>query len=164
MNAGAASATGDVLLFLHADVELHPDALQRVAEALRDPEVVAGAFRTWTVPDGDRLRWLGLLLHLADLRSRTTRLPYGDQALFVRADAFHAIGGFPPQPLMEDLELSHRLSQLGRIRTVPSPVRVSGRRFQARPITSCFLMCVFPLLYRLGVPPRALARMYGDSR
>jgi hypothetical protein len=65
---------------------------------------------------------------------------------------------------MEDLELSHRLSQLGRIRTVPSPVRVSGRRFQARPITSCFLMCVFPLLYRLGVPPRALARMYGDSR
>ena len=164
MNAGAAAATGDVLLFLHADVELPRDAARRVAETLRDARVVAGAFRTWTVPDGERRSWLGPLLHLADLRSRYSRLPYGDQAIFVRASAFRAVGGFPQQPLMEDVELSRRLRSLGRIRTVPSSVRVSGRRFQARPFTYLILMNVFPLLYRLGVPARALARLYGNPR
>jgi glycosyltransferase involved in cell wall biosynthesis len=69
MNAGAAAATGDVLLFLHADVELPRDAPQRVSKALRQADVVAGAFRTWTVPDRTRRSWLSPLLHLADLRS-----------------------------------------------------------------------------------------------
>jgi GT2 family glycosyltransferase len=153
-----------VLLFLHTDVELPPDAARWIAEALRDPDVVAGAFRTWTVPDGARRRWLAPLLHLADLRSRHARLPYGDQAMFVRARAFRAVGGFPEQALMEDLELGRRLSRAGRIGTVPCSVRVSGRRFQARPVRSLVLMNVFPLLYRLGVPPRVLARLYGDPR
>jgi rSAM/selenodomain-associated transferase 2 len=164
LNVGAAAAAGDVLLFLHTDVELPPDAARWIAEALRDPDVVAGAFRTWTVPDGARRRWLAPLLHLADLRSRHARLPYGDQAMFVRARAFRAVGGFPEQALMEDLELGRRLSRAGRIGTVPCSVRVSGRRFQARPVRSLVLMNVFPLLYRLGVPPRVLARLYGDPR
>jgi hypothetical protein len=164
MNAGAAAATGEVVLFLHADVELPADAPRRVAEALAAPEVVAGAFRTWTVPDGDRRRWLGPLLHLADLRSRYSSLPYGDQAIFARAEAFRAAGGFPVQPLMEDLELGRRLRRIGAIRTVPSSVRVSGRRFQARPITSFILVNLFPFLYRLGVRPGTLARVYGSPR
>lgn len=164
MNAGAAAATGDVLLFLHADVELPRDAPALVYDALRDGRVVAGAFRTSTVPDGHRRRWLGPLLHLADLRSRYARLPYGDQAMFVRAEAFRAAGGFPEQPLMEDLELGRRLRRVGRLRTVRSSVRVSGRRFQARPLTCVLFMNVFPLLYRLGVPPRTLARLYGNPR
>ena len=66
--------------------------------------------------------------------------------------------------LMEDLELSRRLSKVGRIRTVPCSVRVSGRRFQARPVRYGVLMNVFPLLYRLGVPSHVLARMYGRAR
>ncbi len=164
MNAGAAAATGDVLLFLHADVELPKEASQGVADALRDPRVVAGAFRTWTVPDGTRRPWLGPLLHLADLRSRYARVPYGDQAIFVRAEAFRAVGGFPEQPLMEDLEIGRRLRRIGRVRTAPSSVRVSGRRFQAHPLTYFIVMNVFPLLYRLGVTPRTLARLYGDPR
>lgn len=162
-NAGAAAASGDVLLFLHADVSLPAGAAAQVARALADPSVVAGAFRTWTVPDA-RPSLLALLLHLADIRSRYSRLPYGDQAIFVRTGAFRAVGGFPDQPLMEDLELSRRLRRLGRIRIVPASVRVSGRRFLARPVPYTLAVNLFPALYALGVSPAALRRLYGDPR
>jgi rSAM/selenodomain-associated transferase 2 len=163
MNAGAALATGEVLLFLHADVRLPQDAARWIATALEDPSVVGGAFRTWTVGEGKRA-WLAPLLHLADLRSRYSRLPYGDQALFVRTEVFKRLGGFPDQPVMEDLELSRRLSRVGRLRTVPAVVRVSGRRFVARPAYYALLVNVSPLLYRLGMPPRVLASLYGEPR
>jgi GT2 family glycosyltransferase len=162
-NVGARAATGDVLLFLHADVSLPDDALGWIARGLADPSTVAGAFRTWTVPDGEPT-WLGPLLHLADVRSRYSSLPYGDQAVFVRRDAFEEAGGFPDEPLMEDLALARRLRRLGRIVTVPASVRVSGRRFIARPIWYTLLVNVYPLLYRLGVPPRVLAQLYHDQR
>jgi rSAM/selenodomain-associated transferase 2/rSAM/selenodomain-associated transferase 1 len=161
MNAGARLATGDVLLFLHADASLPAGAAGYVEGALADPRVIAGAFHTWHVADdGRRAPWL----HLADLRSRWSGLPYGDQALFVRREAFEGAGGFPDQPLMEDLELSRRLRRLGRIAIVPASVRVSGRRFLAHPIRDTLLVNVFPLLYRLGVPPASLARLYRDVR
>lgn len=163
MNAGAAQSRADVLVFVHADVALPADAAEWIERALSDDQVVAGAFRTWTVCDGQG-RQLGPLSHLADIRSRYSRLPYGDQALFVRAEVFGRIGGFPPQPLMEDLELSRRLRKVGRIRTVPARVRVSGRRFQARPLYYTALINVFPLLYRLGLSPQLLARLYGNPR
>jgi len=163
MNAGAAAAVGDVFLFLHADVSLPRDAAAWIVRTLADPRVVAGAFRTWTVPDGAPSR-LGPLLRLADIRSRVARFPYGDQAIFVRRDAFARVGGFPDQPLMEDLELSRRLRRLGRIATVPAVVRVSGRRFVTRPIRFTLIARTFPTLYRLGVPPRVLARFWGDVR
>lgn len=162
MNAGASLATGDVLLFLHADVALPRDALAHIARALTDPRVVAGAFRTWTLPD--RPTPLGPLLHLADVRSRVSDLPYGDQAMFVRAEVFHALGGFPDIPLMEDLALSRALRAVGRIRTVPARVTVSGRRFMARPLFYTAMVNVFPTLYRLGVPPALLARVYRAVR
>jgi rSAM/selenodomain-associated transferase 2 len=163
LNAGARAAAGDVLLFLHADVSLPPDAATWVARVLADPVVVAGAFRVLTIAD-DGPGWLGPLLRLADLRSRVTRLPYGDQAVFVRRDVFERVGGFPDQPLMEDVELARRLRRVGTIRTVPGVVRVSGRRFLANPIRALVAMRVFPLLYRLGVSPARLARLYGDPR
>jgi len=163
MNAGAERARSPVLLFLHADVALPPDAPRHVAAALEDPQVVAGAFKTWTVDDAGSSR-LGPLLHLADLRSRYTRHPYGDQALFVRAEAFRSVGGFPSQPLMEDLELSRRLWRLGRIRTVDARVTVSGRRFIARPVFYFLAVNGFPLLYQLGVSPQILLRFYQHVR
>lgn len=162
MNAGAAEAGGDVLLFLHADVSLPADALAHITRALADPRVVAGAFRTWTV--ADRPTRLGPLLHLADLRSRYSGLPYGDQAIFVRASTFHAVGGFPPLPLMEDLALSQRLRDAGQLRVVPARVQVSGRRFLEHPVLSTLLVNVYPTLYRLGVPPELLARFYRAVR
>lgn len=164
MNAGAAIAGGEVLLFLHADTTLPTDALVRAMRALDDARVVAGAFRTWTVADGRDAPWFAPLLHLADLRSRYTSLPYGDQAMFVRAEVFRRAGGFPDQPLMEDLELSRRLRQRGHIVTVPACVRVSGRRFVARPIFHTVVMNTFPALYRLGVSPERLARLYRSVR
>ena len=163
MNAGASAAAGDVLLFLHAECSLPRDAGAWVERALAEPRVVAGAFRVRTYADGGR-NWLGPLLRLADLRSRTTRLPYGDQAVFVRREAFHRAGGFPNQPLMEDVELARRLRRVGRIRTVPAEVRVSGRRFLAQPVRTVLAMRLFPTLYRLGVPPERLARLYGNPR
>ncbi|MBI5481866.1 MAG: TIGR04283 family arsenosugar biosynthesis glycosyltransferase [Deltaproteobacteria bacterium] len=162
MNAGARAASGDVLLFLHADVRLPDDAARHIEAALVDPHTVGGAFRTWTAPD--RPTWLGPLLHLADLRSRYTSLPYGDQAPFVRRAAFDALGGFPEQPLMEDLEFSLRLHRLGAIARVPARVRVSGRRFVVRPLFFTALVNVFPALYRLGVSPASLARWYAHVR
>lgn len=163
MNAGASVASGDVLLFLHADVSLPVDVTAHVERALADASVVAGAFRTWTVADGGPTR-LAPLLHVADLRSRYTGLPYGDQAIFVRARAFGSVGGFPEVPIMEDVELSRRLRRIGRIRTCPANVRVSGRRFLARPFHSALVMNLFPLLARMGVPLRALADAYGVVR
>jgi len=163
MNAGARMATADVLLFLHADAVLPPDTGRWIAWALADPAVVAGAFRIRTGADGDPV-WWAPLLRLADVRARLTRHPYGDQAMFVRREMFARAGGFPDQPLMEDLELSRRLRRLGRIVTVPAVVRVSGRRFLVRPLRSLVALRVLPLLYRLGVPPRVLARLYGDPR
>jgi rSAM/selenodomain-associated transferase 2 len=163
LNAGARAATGDVLLFLHVDTSLPSDAATWVSRALAEPGVVAGAFRVRTEADGGP-NWLGPLLRLADLRSRMTRLPYGDQAVFVRRDAFERAGGFPDQPLMEDVELARRLWRVGRIRTVPGVVRVSGRRFLAHPVRTVLAMRCFPLLYRLGVSPERLARLYGHAR
>lgn len=163
MNAGARGSTGEVLLFQHADVSLPRDAAAQVAKALEVPGVVAGAFRTWTVCEGRR-SWLGPLLHLADLRSLYTGHPYGDQAIFVRREAFFRVGCFPEQPLLEDLELARRLRGEGRMVTVPARVTVSGRRFLARPIASTAAVWLFPLLYRLGVAPRVLAGLYGNPR
>jgi len=163
MNAGAARASGNVLLFLHADVLLPEGAEDWIESTLADPDVVAGAFRTRTVPDaGPSL--LRPLLRLADLRSRYTGLPYGDQALFVRAEVFRRIGGFAEIPLMEDLEFARRLRREGKIRTVPASVAVSGRRFLAHPVSAALSMNLFPILFRLGVSPWFLARLYGNPR
>jgi rSAM/selenodomain-associated transferase 2 len=163
LNAGAAVARGEVFLFHHADVSLPDDAPHLIGEALSDPAVVGGAFRTRTIPDGAGSLFQPLL-GLADLRSRYTRLPYGDQAVFVRAQVWRRLGGFEPIPVMEDLEFARRLRQEGRIRTVRAAVRVSGRRFMERPIFSAVAMNLFPILFRLGVSPHLLARFYGDPR
>jgi rSAM/selenodomain-associated transferase 2 len=163
MNAGALLAANDVLLFHHADVLLPGDAQRWIEETLADPGVVAGAFRTLTIAE-TLPSILGPFLRLADLRSRYTRLPYGDQALFVRRSVYHRAGGFADIPLMEDLDLARRLRREGTIRTVPVCVKVSPRRFLARPVSSAITMSLFPLLFRMGVSPWLLARLYGNPR
>jgi len=163
MNAGAGAASGDVLLFVHADVEVPSDAVAQILDALADPTVVGGAFRTWTVDDTAG-HWWASLLHLADIRSRYSNVPYGDQCIFVRSSVFESMGGFPPLPLMEDLEFSLRLRRRGSVTIVRSSVRVSGRRFLARPIFYTALVNIYPALYRAGVSPQTLDRFYRAVR
>lgn len=163
MNAGAHRATGDVLLFLHADVTIPVDVTDHIQAALAEPNTVAGAFLTWTVPDGAKLFW-SPLLHLADLRSRYTPYPYGDQAIFVRKSVFHQMHGFREMDLMEDLDFSRRLRTFGKIVRVKQRVLVSGRRFIANPVRYTFLVNVLPALYLLGVPPKYLSALYKPVR
>ncbi|MCB9664274.1 MAG: TIGR04283 family arsenosugar biosynthesis glycosyltransferase [Alphaproteobacteria bacterium] len=160
---GAAEARGEVVWFLHADARPPLDAVARIREALAGDDVVGGAFLLHTVPGGGP--WsLGPLLRVADLRSRWTGLPYGDQGIFCRREALDAVGGVPAQPLFEDLELSRRLRARGRLARVPQEIEVSGRRFEARPLASFVAMHALPVLYRLGVPPARLARWYAPVR
>jgi rSAM/selenodomain-associated transferase 2 len=164
LNAGAAAATGDTLLFLHADATLPEGAAAVIEQTLAMPGVVAGAFRTHHVPERWRGRAWARLLRLADVRSRYTSLPYGDQALFLRAARFVQAGGFPAVSLMEDLAFSRTLRGLGRIHVARAEVRVSGRRFERAPIRQTLMVNGFPLLYALGVSPARLARWYGNPR
>ncbi|HEX5012068.1 MAG TPA: TIGR04283 family arsenosugar biosynthesis glycosyltransferase [Planctomycetota bacterium] len=158
--AGARLATGDVLLFLHVDVRLPSGGTDLVRGALADPRAEAGAFVTRTVADPSLRNLAGPLLRLADLRSRLTRHPYGDQALFVRRAAYEAAGGFRPLPICEDYDLARRLAARAPLARIGTPVTVSGRRVQGRPVRALFVNRMIPPLFRLGVDPALLARMY----
>jgi uncharacterized protein len=163
MNAGAAAARGEVLCFLHADVTLPRDAVAHVARAFAKETVVVSAFRTRSVDDGGRT-WASAFLPVADLRSRWTHLPYGDQAVSVRRSAFERVGGFPDQPLLEDVELARRLTGVGTLVRLRTRVTVSGRRFLKRPFRTLLFWNSFPALYQLGVPASVLEKLYGQVR
>ena len=163
LNAGAAAARGDVLFFVHADALPPVDARAHIVATLAHPGVAIGAFRTRTRSGDGRLR-LGPLLRLADLRPRYTRVPYGDQCVFVRRHDFDAVGGFPDVPLMEDVGLSRRLRARGAVHTVACAAEVSGRRFETAPVSTFVVMNSFPLLHRLGVSEARLARLYAHVR
>ncbi len=161
MNAGAHKATGDVLLFVHADVQL-PDGFAATIESILYHSI-AGAFRTRHAPDAWRPP-KSYLLRIADVRSRYTALPYGDQALFLRRQTFDEVGGYPEIALMEDLAFAKELRKKGKIRIAKQNVLVSGRRFESSPIYQTMLVNLFPFAYWLGVPPKLLAKLYGNPR
>jgi rSAM/selenodomain-associated transferase 2 len=143
MNAGAALARGDVLVFLHADSFPPEEALAMIARALDDPCVVGGAFEHQFVEPRVSLR---LITWINRLRYRLTRNYYGDQGLFVRADVFRALGGYRDLALMEDLDLSQRLKRAGDTVLVRVPLLTSGRRFLARGPWQTFFFIVWLLL------------------
>jgi rSAM/selenodomain-associated transferase 2 len=157
MNAGAAAARADALLFLHADTALPPDATDRVTAALR-----SHAWGRFDVAIDGRARVLPLVAALMNRRSRWTGIATGDQALFMRRSAFDAMGGFALQPLMEDIEASRRLlARCGRPACLRARVVTSGRRWDERGAwTTIALMWRLRLLYRLGVPAERLAAAY----
>jgi rSAM/selenodomain-associated transferase 2 len=158
MNVGANLATGDILLFLHGDTILPPNFVTAIYQALAADAVVAGAFALSIDAPDWRLRGIE---RLVNWRSRLLQMPYGDQAIFLKAEIFRQIGGFPAQPIMEDFELIRRLRRRGRIAIVPTPVITSARRWQALGIWKTTLLNqAIILAYCWGVSPKTLVRWY----
>ena len=159
MNQGASLAQGEVLLFLHADTLLPPQALRLIGTALADTGIVAGAFDLG-FDTGKRI--FRITEKYAALRTRLTRTPFGDQALFVRRAYFEKIGGYAEIPLMEDVELMGRIRKRGdRICIIPSKVLTSPRRYEREGLLYCtFRNWALQLCYRAGVSPEKLLRWY----
>ncbi|MCC6481780.1 MAG: TIGR04283 family arsenosugar biosynthesis glycosyltransferase [Sphingomonadaceae bacterium] len=158
MNAGASTATGDALLFLHADTRLPDGVEQIVSQALADNHHVWGRF---DVRIEGRSRMLRVVAALMNLRSRLTGIATGDQAMFMTREAFSAAGGFPEQPLMEDIELSKRLLGLSPPACISRRAITSGRRWESRGIwRTIFLMWRLRWAYWRGAPPEELAKAY----
>ncbi|MBI5116021.1 TIGR04283 family arsenosugar biosynthesis glycosyltransferase [Candidatus Poribacteria bacterium] len=128
MNAGAAEATGDILIFLHADTSLPKGFSRMVRDALSQSGTVAGAFELRIDSIRSSLR---VVEKMVNWRSRRLGMPYGDQAIFMWADTFHSMGGFPEIPIMEDFEFVRRLRQRGKIEIITAPALTSARRWIA---------------------------------
>jgi rSAM/selenodomain-associated transferase 2/rSAM/selenodomain-associated transferase 1 len=161
MNAGAALARGEVLLFLHADSRLPPDFAQTIWKCIESGHA-AGAFRLRI----DDHHWAYRIVEFgANLRSRWLQLPYGDQAMFIRSEAFYAMSGFQNWPLLEDFDFAQRLRRRGPIMIVPSSAVVSARRWRRIGVLKATLLNqIIILAYRLGVSPTRLAEIYSRTK
>jgi len=157
-NLGAKTASGGAYLFLHADTLLPKGWDRMVRETLAGPGVAGGAFELGIDSDAGSLRPIE---RLANYRSRSMGLPFGDQALFMRAEVFGRAGGFPEIELMEDYEMARRLGRRGRLRIVPSKVLTSPRRWETLGVLrNTLINQAIIVSYRLGVSPVRLARWY----
>ena len=158
MNAGASVAHGDVLLFLHADTKLPANADALIRDGLAQSGRVWGRFDLRFDQGGI----MPLIAVMMNLRSRLTGIATGDQAIFVTRSAFDAIGGFPAQPLMEDIAFSSRIRHISRPAYIRARVTTSARRWRKQGILrTVFLMWRLRLAYFLGADPAHLARQYG---
>ncbi len=162
MNEGAKASQGEVLLFLHADTQLPPQAERIVGLALTSPSVVGGRF---DVRFDSSSPWSQVISSFMNRRSRLTGIATGDQALFVRREVFEMLGGFSEIPLMEDIEFSRRLQQAGRMMALRETVVTSFRRWDTQgPLRTILLMWTLRFLYWAGVNPHQLARVYHAVR
>lgn len=158
MNAGAAACSGELLLFLHADTRLPHDAdvlVRRAAQGQR-------RWGRFDVAIDSPLPVMRVVEALMNLRSRRTGIATGDQAIFVRKDLFDQVGGFPDQPLMEDVALSTQLKRHGPPACLRERVTTSARRWEREgPWRTILLMWRLRAAYFLGADPSKLALRYG---
>ncbi len=158
MNTGAEVAEGTFLLFLHADTRLPEGFDHHVRRILTESGVAAGAFQLQIDAPSARLR---LIERAANWRSRYLQMPYGDQAIFLRAELFREIGGFSDLPIMEDFQLIRRLKGRGRIVIAPAAVVTSARRWKKQGALRTTLINQLMILgFYLGFEPSRLARWY----
>lgn len=159
MNIGARNASGEILLFLHADTLLPPGFQDEVESCLGQKGAVAGAFRLHLV---GAKRGLGLIAWGANMRCRYLGLPYGDQALFMERQLFSELGGFPEVGLMEDVMLVAALRKKGRVVLAEESVQSSGRKWQQQGLIRTTLVNQLILAgFLLGLSPEFLAQIYG---
>ena len=159
MNIGAQKAAGDILLFLHADTTLPPEAGALVRNALCAPCATAGAFKLgFDTPS----RTMKFIAFIADLRCRIERVPYGDQAIFIPKSTFMELGGFPEIPLMEDVELFQSIKKRRlEIVILKESITTSARRYLTTgPLRCAFRNTCLRLLHRFGVRAETLAALY----
>ena len=162
MNAGAARASGEAFVFIHADTIVPVTFARDIEGALTDSEVVGGRFDVRLDDDHPLCVLIGALI---SLRSRISRTGTGDQAIFARKKIFESLGGFPDLPICEDLDFTRRLKRAGRIACLRSKVTTSARRWRKGGIIRTVLkMWMIRSLYLMGVSPLRLARMYSDVR
>jgi len=162
MNAGAARASGDVMVFVHADTIVAASFSRDIEVALDDPSIVGGRF---DVKLNDRHPLCWLIGRLISIRSRISRTATGDQAIFVRTSVFKSMGGFPDIPICEDLDFSRRLKRAGNVACLRTRVVTSARRWRRRGIIRTVLqMWTIRMLYLAGVSPSRLSTMYVDVR
>ena len=161
-NHGAVVAQGGVILFLHADTWLPKGYVGYVFETLLDPKTAFGAFRFKT----DANHWMMKVVDLiTNFRARTLKIPYGDQALFMRKALFESVGGFPDVPVSEDLLLVRRLAKEGSVRIVPAPVITSARRWQTLGVIRTSLInVVIATAVTLGVSPKRFVSLYRNLK
>ena len=162
MNSGAALCKSDILLFLHADTEMTRPALDAVRAAMSRIEIVGGRFDVKLSGDSPIF---SLIAFMINLRSRLTGISTGDQCQFVRREMFEHLGGFPDQPLMEDIVLSRRMKRIGKIASLRNKVTTSSRRWEQHgTFKTILLMWKLRLYYWLGITPDRLAAIYRDAR
>lgn len=162
MDEGVLSAKGDVFLFLHADAVLPPNWTEAIRKCLNDKTAVAGAFTLAIASKGISFR---IIEFFSSLRCRLFSLPYGDQAIFVRKEAFFKAGGFMGLPLMEDVNIIGRLKTLGKVCILKETVSVSPRRWIKKGrVRNTFKNWFVFALYLAGVSPDKLYRYYYCSR
>jgi rSAM/selenodomain-associated transferase 2 len=159
MNTGAALAHGEMIVFLHADTKLPVGAFERIEAVLQNGQYVAGAFDL--VIESTNL-FVRFIAAGARFRSRLTRIPYGDQAIFIRKDYFEKIGRFREIPLMEDVELMRRIKRRrDKICILTERVTTSARRWQSEGVIyTAIRNLVLVTLFYLGVSPGKLAKYY----
>ncbi len=158
MNNGARQATQDILLFLHADTRLPENADALIVLALSNPRQVWGRFDAHITGDHFLLAVVGKMM---SMRSRFTGIATGDQGIFIKRTFFENIGGYASQPLMEDIEISHRLVPLAKPVCLRECVSTSGRRWINRGVMKTIaLMWYLRFLYWRGVDPKELVKKY----
>jgi rSAM/selenodomain-associated transferase 2 len=162
MNFGAARASGDVLLFLHADSQLPSQALTAIASALADASQVWGRFDVRL--SGERV-WFRVIEALMNWRSRATGIATGDQAIFVKRSVFAQVGGYPPIALMEDVALSAALRKIAEPVCLRLRIVASSRRWERQGLwRTVFLMWRLRFAYALGASPDRLAHLYYPNK
>lgn len=162
MNVGASAATGDALVFVHADTLVGDGFAREIAAALANPEVIGGRFDVAFDEYGGGLRMVAAMINL---RSRMMRSATGDQAIFVRRDAFFRLGGFAEIELCEDVDFVLRMKRLGRLACLRATVQTSSRRWRRFGVgRTIFRMWLIKTLYFAGASPAWLKRHYADAR
>ena len=162
MNAAADEATGDLLLFLHADSRLEPESYKKMLEFMNNWKWIGGAFTLCIESD----KWsMNLITLLANIRSKYFGLAYGDQGFFVRKEVFKSMEGFSPIPICEDIDFYRRLRKKGSVILLKEKAHTSPRRWVKEGVVFTTARNIFiAILFGIGFPPRTLTKWYQTIR